>query len=297
MSSTPPAAPRRPHPLTAHGDERVDDWYWLRSDDRDDPEVLALLEAENAHVAAALAHTDQLQADLFAEMKARIKETDLSVPFRKGERWFYSRTEEGQQYPFLCRTAQDPGADLVAGRAGPGRGGAPRPQRAGRRQRLLRPRRLRPRPGPGPAPRTPPTTTGPSATRCASATCAPATDLDDVIPDTTYGTAWAGDTTFFYVRPDEMERPFQVWRHEVGRATADDVLVFQEDDERFFVSVGLSLTEAGSTSTAARRSRPRSCSIPAAEPTRAPLVVAAPRAGRRVRPHPRPDPGRPATAS
>ena len=116
----PPVAPRRPHPLTAHGDERVDDWYWLRSDDRDDPEVLALLEAENAHVAAALAHTDQLQADLFAEMKARIKETDLSVPFRKGERWFYSRTEEGQQYPFLCRTARDPGTDLVAGEPVPG---------------------------------------------------------------------------------------------------------------------------------------------------------------------------------
>ena len=100
----PPVAPRRPHPIVAHGKERIDDWFWLRSDDRSDPEVLDLLEAENEHVADALRHTDELQSTLFKEMKARIKETDLSVPFRKGGRWFYSRTEEGQQYPILCRT-------------------------------------------------------------------------------------------------------------------------------------------------------------------------------------------------
>src|SRR3546814_14428757 len=52
MSPTPPAAPRRPHPITPHGDERVDDWYWLRSDERDDPAVLDLLRAENDFVAA-----------------------------------------------------------------------------------------------------------------------------------------------------------------------------------------------------------------------------------------------------
>ena len=272
MSPTPPAAPRRPHPLTAHGDERVDDWYWLRSDDRDDPEVLALLEAENAHVAAALAHTDRLQADLFAEMKARIKETDLSVPYRKGERWFYSRTEEGQQYPFLCRTAQDPGTDLVAGQPVPGEevlldlnalagdrdyfalGAydlAPAQDlllystdHDGSERYTMRVRDLR---------------TG--------------ADLDDVIPDTTYGTAWAGDATCFYVRPDEMERPFQVWRHEVGTAPTEDVLVYQEDDERFFVSVGLSLTEAWIHINSGSKVTTEELLIPAADPTRAPLVV------------------------
>ena len=114
----PPAAPRRPHPIVAHGKERVDDWYWLRSDDRSDPEVLDLLAAENEFVADALSHTDELQSTLFKEMKARIKETDLSVPFRKGGRWFYSRTEEGQQYPILCRTER-----RAAGR--PARGDVP----------------------------------------------------------------------------------------------------------------------------------------------------------------------------
>src|SRR5688500_14379474 len=120
MSLTPPAAPRRPHQLTAHGDVRTDDWFWLRSDDRSDAEVLDLLGAENEFVAASLAHTDDLQADLFAEMKARIKETDLSVPFRKDGRWFYSRTVEGQQYPILCRTQLEPPGDLPGDASLPG---------------------------------------------------------------------------------------------------------------------------------------------------------------------------------
>jgi oligopeptidase B len=72
MPTEPPVAPRRPHVHRAHGDERVDDWAWLRSDDRADPEVLALLEAENAFVAEALAHTEPLQAELFEEIKALI---------------------------------------------------------------------------------------------------------------------------------------------------------------------------------------------------------------------------------
>src|SRR3546814_6299879 len=69
------------------------------------------------------------------------------------------------------------------------------------------------------------------------------TDLPDLIPETTYGSAWAGDTTFFYVRQDQAMRPHQVWRHEIGTSADDDVLVYEDDDERFFVSVGLSLTE------------------------------------------------------
>ena len=83
-------------------------------------------------------------------------------------------------------------------------------------------------------------------------------DLDDVIPETTYGSAWAGDTTFFYVRPDATMRPYQVWRHEVGTPADDDVLVYEDPDERFFVTVGLSLTEEWVHVTSARRSPRRS---------------------------------------
>jgi oligopeptidase B len=272
MPSEPPVAPRRPHVHRAHGDERVDDWAWLRSDDRSDPEVLAILEAENAFVAEALAHTDTLQVELFEEMKARIKETDLSVPYRKDGRWFYSRTVEGQQYPILCRTAVEPPPDLppdepVAGEevlldmnelAGDSDyfalGAfdlAPAQElllystdHDGSERYAMRVRDLR---------------TG--------------ADLEEVIADTTYGTAWAGDTTFFYVKPDEAERPYQVWRHEVGAAVADDVLVFHETDERFFVSVDLSLTDAWVHVATGSKLTTEELLIPAADPTRAPIVV------------------------
>lgn len=270
----PPQAPRRPHTHVAHGDERIDPWHWLRSDDRSDPEVLALLDAENAHTAAALAHTEDLQAALFEEMKARIKETDLSVPQRKGPSWFYSRTEEGRQYPVLCRTRIEPPA--------PGRleEGAPMPgeevlldlnvlagdsdyfslgaydlapaqdlllystDHDGSEQYRMRVRDLR---------------TG--------------TDLEDVIEDTTYGTAWAGDTTFFYVRMDEAQRPHQVWRHVVGTPTEDDVLVYEDPDERYFVSVDLSFTDEWVHISSGSKITTEELLIPASDPTATPRVV------------------------
>jgi len=269
---SPPSAPRRPHPIVTHGDERIDEWYWLRSDDRNDPEVLDLLAAENAFVAESLAHTDDLQAALFAEMKARIKETDLSVPFRKDGRWFYSRTEEGQQYPILCRTDLAPPADLPEDEAMPGEQvlldlnvlagdsdyfalGAYdlspgqdlllySTDHDGSEKYTMRVRDLR---------------TG--------------ADLADVIPETTYGSAWAGDSTLFYVRPDATMRPFQVWRHEVGTPTADDGLVYEDLDERFFVGVGLSLTEQWVHISSGSKVTSEELLIPAADPTRAPRLV------------------------
>ena len=268
----PPAAPRRPHPIVAHGKERVDDWFWLRSDDRSAQEVLDLLAAENAFVTEALAHTDELQASLFTEMKARIKETDLSVPFRKDGRWFYSRTEEGQQYPILCRTEIEPPPDLPEDAPMPGEqvlldmnvlagdsdyfalGAydlAPSQDRLlystdhdGSEKYTMRVRDLR---------------TG--------------ADLDDVILETSYGTAWAGDTTFFYVRTDPTMRPYQVWRHEIGASSEDDVLVYEDLDERFFVSVGLSLTEQWIHIVSGSKVTTEEHLIPAADPTSAPRVV------------------------
>jgi oligopeptidase B len=266
-----PEAPRRPHPITTHGDTRQDDWFWLRSDDRSDPEVLALLDAENAHTAEVLAHTEGLQAALFEEIKGRIKETDLSVPFRKGGAWFYRRTEEGLQYPIFCRTLVEPPADLPDG-ALPGEEvlldlnalagdsdyfaiGAYdlSPSQGlllystdydGSEQYAMRIRDLR---------------TG--------------EDLPEVIPDTGYGTAWAGDTTCFYVRNDAATRPFQVWRHEVGTDPADDVLVLQEDDERFFLGLALSLTEAWVHVLCSSRMSNEERVIPAADPTAEPIVI------------------------
>ena len=87
--------------LVEHGHARTDEYYWLR--DRENPEVIEYLEAENAYTAAALAHTRALQEKLFEEIVGRIKPTDAGVPYRKGDYLYYHRYEEGQEYKVHCR--------------------------------------------------------------------------------------------------------------------------------------------------------------------------------------------------
>ncbi len=105
---TPPVAPRRPETLTRHGHTRIDDYSWLKdpdwqevmkAPDRLDPDIRAYLEAENAHTEAVMADTEELQASLFAEMKARIKEDDSTVPAPDGDWEYYQRHETGGQHP------------------------------------------------------------------------------------------------------------------------------------------------------------------------------------------------------
>jgi len=228
----PPVAARRPTVLRAHGDERVDEWYWLR--DRDDPDVRAHLEAENEHTRQVLASTEPLQQRLYDEMVARIQETDLSVPARKGKWWYLSRTVEGLQYPIICRRAGGPdgeesvildhnrlaaGADYLrvanATVSPDGSRLAYAVDFAGAERYTLRVREL-----------------------------ATGEDLPDAVEDTYYGLAWSADgSTVFYVRVDDAMRPWQLWRHRLGTDPADDVLVHQEDDERFFLSVGATKSE------------------------------------------------------
>src|SRR5690349_14037289 len=94
--TTPPIAKTIPHTFELHGRKFVDNFFWLQ--DKNDPEVIAYLEAENAYAKAALAHTEALQETLFQEMKARIKEDDSSVPQRHGDYFYYYRMEAGKQY-------------------------------------------------------------------------------------------------------------------------------------------------------------------------------------------------------
>ena len=105
MSSTPepkpPVAKRVPRASEIHGERRVDDYAWLR--EKGDPDVRAYLEAENAYAEAVMKPTEAFQQALYAEMLGRIRETDEEVPYRKGGFFYYSRTEEGKQYPILCR--------------------------------------------------------------------------------------------------------------------------------------------------------------------------------------------------
>src|SRR5580698_7383830 len=97
----PPTARRQETVTTLHGHQLADDYAWLR--EKDSPDVIAFLEQENAYTHAVMKPTEELQAKLYAEMVGHIKETDISVPFRDGDYFYYSRTEQGAQYPVYCR--------------------------------------------------------------------------------------------------------------------------------------------------------------------------------------------------
>lgn len=100
-TSLAPVATKKPVTLELHGDSRVDDYYWLR--ERDNPEVIEYLEAENTHTDEALSPFKGLQGILAEEMKARIKQDDESAPYRRGDYFYYTRYEEGNEYPIYAR--------------------------------------------------------------------------------------------------------------------------------------------------------------------------------------------------
>ena len=226
----PPAAVRIPHPHTLHGETRVDDWHWLR--EKDDPRVLAHLEAENAYTEAMTAHTRGLQSALYDEMLARIQQTDLSVPYRKGAWLYYSRTEEGRQYPSYCRRADAEGAPeqvlldlnaLAQGHVFLALGGydvspdgtllAYTTDTTGYRQYVLHVLDL----GTG--------------------------EAIDVSADRVTSIAWASDSrTLFYTQEDAVsKRSHRLYRHALGTAT--HTLLHDEPDERF--EVGVHRTRSG----------------------------------------------------
>src|SRR5690242_12762581 len=89
------------HVSNVHGDLRADNYFWLK--DKNDPDVLKYLRAENAYTEALMKPAERLQQKLYTEIVARIKETDLTVPMRRGEYFYYTRTEQGRQYAIYCR--------------------------------------------------------------------------------------------------------------------------------------------------------------------------------------------------
>jgi oligopeptidase B len=108
-SAAPPLAAKRPVELESHGDIRIDDYFWLN--ERDDPEVIAYLDAENAYADSILAATSGLKQRLIDEMTARIKQEDVSAPYRHGDYLYYRRYEEGKEYPIYCRRKSSMDAD------------------------------------------------------------------------------------------------------------------------------------------------------------------------------------------
>jgi len=233
-----PRAPRRPTVLRHGDDERVDDWYWLR--DRDDPDVLAYLEAENEHTRAELAHLEPLREQVFEEIKSRVKETDVSAPVARGDWEYYSRTVEGLQYTVHCRRARDtpglPDPDAPPG-ATTGEEVILDENERARGHDYFALRGLAVSPDQRTLAFSTDITGGERAVIRFRDLVTDA-DLADEITDTYYGLAWTNDNrTVFYVRPDRAMRPFQVWRHTLGAPAGEDVLVHEEKDERFYLHV------------------------------------------------------------
>ena len=228
----PPIAASRPKVLEAHGDRRVDPYYWLR--DKQDPDVIAYLEAENAYTDAVLAGAGDLQDRLYREVVGRVQETDSSAATLYKGWWTYTRTVEGLDYEIYCRRRGSMDApeevildanELAKGHDYFELGYVERSPDEnllayavdfnGSERHRLRFRDL-----------------------------STSQDFVDTLEGVYYGAAWAADNkTFFYVIPDAATRPYQVWRHRLGTSNGDDELVFQEDDERFEVGVELSKSE------------------------------------------------------
>jgi oligopeptidase B len=241
----PPPVRRIPYERTFHGDTFVDEYAWLA--DKDDPETIGYLEAENAYTEAMTADQAKLRDALFGEIKARTQETDLTVPARKGGWWYYVRTVEGKQYAVYCRRAvrpDDSGPPMSAD-------GSPLEGE----EVLLDGNELA---GDGQFFAMGAYTVSPDGRLLAYSTdfagderfTLRVKDLitgetaADEIPNTFYGPAWSLDgSALFYTTVDDAWRPYRVWRHMVGTPAAEDVIVYEEPDEKFRVGVGLTRSE------------------------------------------------------
>ena len=228
-NNTPPKATKLPTTFSTHGDSRTDDYYWLR--ERESETVLAHLRAENAYTDAVMAPLQDFKEQLFQEMKGRIKEKDESVPVRDGAYWYYARYDEGAEYPLYCRkhlsleADEEVMLDLNERAAGHGYYSATFPETSdddtvaaigedtvSRRLYTLRFRNL---------------TTGEW--------------YPDEIPNTEGGNyAWAADNrTVFYIRKNvDTLLGYQVWRHTLGTDASDDVLLYEETDEQYYLGLG-----------------------------------------------------------
>ncbi|MGH7525216.1 MAG: S9 family peptidase, partial [Gemmatimonadales bacterium] len=222
----PPVARVVPRAHTVHGEARLDQYSWLRN--REDPEVLAYLEAENRYTQAVMRRTEELQERLYQEMRGRIKETDLSVPERLDHWFYYTRTEAGGQYPIFCRTLGPDGAEEILLDQNPLAAGHPY-FRLGAFEVSPDHRFLAYSVD----------TSGAEAFTLYLKDLVTGELLAETIPNTSPTAAWANDSrTLFYIVLDETRRPCRLYRHLLGGNPPEDVLVQFEADESFFMDIG-----------------------------------------------------------
>lgn len=268
-----PLAAQRPVSHTVHGRRRVDPYDWLRAENWQevmrqpetlDAEIRAFLEAENAHLEAAMADTAKLQETLFAEMKGRIKEDDSTVPSPDGPFSYGVSYVTGGQHPRLVREPREGGAQEVLIDGDREAEGKAYFRLAGAMH-------------------------SPDHTRLAWACddtgsefftlrirdLATGEDLADTIPDTGGGAIWSACGRYvFYVRLDANHRPSKLFRHEIGSDPASDVLVYEESDPGFFMGVGKTQSGAHIVIDIHDHETSESWLIPADDPTAAPRLVA-----------------------
>src|SRR5215510_12570534 len=225
-----PIAPKRPYEITQHGETRVDNYFWLRY--REDPEVLKYLTAHNEYLDEVMGHTKLLQEELFSEMKGRIKETDSTVPEKRGEYLYYTRTEAGKQYPIFCRRKDSSDSqeeilldqnELAEGKifcsvsafsvSPDGNKLAYGLDVEGNEVYIIYIKNL---------------TTGAHYSEIIGNT------FGSVYVRT--GIEWTNDgESIFYVTLDSAQRPYKLFRHQIGTDPSQDVMIFHEVDNSFYL--------------------------------------------------------------
>jgi oligopeptidase B len=281
-SAEPPIADRRPLERVHHGDVVVDPYEWLRNSE--DPQVLAYLEAENAYTESRTAHLADLREAIFGEIKARTRETDLSVPVLRrhpgGDAyWYYERTQEGSEYAIYCRApADDPATPPDAEQPIPGEQVLldANAEAAGSEFFSLGAFAVSPH---GYLLAYSVDVTGDERFTLRVKDLSSGRLLPDEIPDTAYGVAWAGETHLFYTRPDAAWRPYLVLRHRLGDDPAGDAEVFREPDERFWVGVDDSRDDRWIIISSGSRLTSECRLLPTTEPEAEPWVVSPRRQG------------------
>ncbi|MGH6777666.1 MAG: S9 family peptidase [Bradyrhizobium sp.] len=234
----PPVAPQRPHSFSRHGITVADDYAWLKDKKWQevlhdpkalDPDIRAYLEAENAYAESLLGHTASLQKKLVAEMRARIREDDSSVPSPDGPYAYFRKFREGGQHDLFGRMPRQGSeknggeeeialdGDALARGHGYFRFGGSRHSWDHRLQAWSA------------------DTQGSEYFSIRVRDWDSGRDHDDLIEETDGAVVWSKDCrSFFYVKLDDNHRPMQVWRHRLGAAQADDVLIYEEPDPGWF---------------------------------------------------------------
>ncbi|MBM3786063.1 MAG: S9 family peptidase [Acidobacteria bacterium] len=224
--ATPPIAARKPKSITLHNETRIDDYFWLR--EKSNPEVLQYLQSENKYFERLMEPVAGLKDTLYQEMIGRIQETDLSVPEKRDDFYYYTRIEKGQNYQLYCRKYETLDAKeqllLDGNELAKGHGYFRLANFAVSPNHQVLAYSI--------------DTGGDEVYTTHFKDLKTQATLPDQVPNVYYGTVWANDNrTIFYTTLDSAKRPYRVYRHILGEATSQDQLVFEEPDERFYVEV------------------------------------------------------------